>query len=62
MDHKEKTVWSFTRLMESGMSAGGVVGLVFFLLFLCLTAILVVLFVMRRQGRPIPIIGKNNEK
>ena len=42
---------------SSGMTAGGVVGLVFGLMFLALAGVLVALFVMRRQGRPIPLIG-----
>ena len=41
------------------MTAGGIVGLVFGLVFLALAAVLVVFFVMRKQGRPIPLLGKS---
>ena len=41
------------------MSAGGIVGLTFGLVFMSLAAVVVVLFVMKRQGRPIPLLGKS---
>ena len=42
---------------SGGMSPGGVVGLVFGLMFLVMAAVVVAVFVMRRQGTPIPLIG-----
>ena len=39
------------------MSSGAIVGVTFFVIFMVLAAVVTGIFVMRRQGRPLPIIG-----